>query len=283
MNGEQTPVPDGPPPSTLQRAPLRGAWLGDLTWPEAQGRIRDGAVVLIPVGAAAKEHGPHLPLDTDFRTARALTEGVIAALPVLAAPVVGYGYYPAFRGWPGSTHLSAETFQAVVRDLAESLARQGVRRIGVINTGVSTEAPLQIVARHLRDAHGVKMAVADIRNLGRAAEAVLDNPAGGHADERETSILLALAPDAVRRDRIPDGAASGGAAGAPPGPGVFRAPVELRPHVPADDLFGARDFSLTGATGDPSRASAEKGRRILDAMVDDLVEGLRMAFPDVLP
>ena len=54
-----------------------GAWLEDLTWPEAKARFETGAIVVIPVGAAAKAHGPHLPLKTDALTARALAQKLI--------------------------------------------------------------------------------------------------------------------------------------------------------------------------------------------------------------
>jgi creatinine amidohydrolase len=252
-----------------------GVFLSDLTWSEAGERFGGGAVVVMPVGASAKQHGPHLPLDTDARIARALAEGVMAALPVVVTPAVTYGYYPAFRDWPGSTHLSAATFQAVVTEMAESLARHGVRRIGVINTGVSTEAPLQLVSRHMREAHGLKMAVADIRALGRSADGALQQAGGGHADERETSLMLAVAPEAVRMDRAP-----GQLAQASPPRNPFHWPVTLRPEVPVDDAFGARDLSPTGATGAPDLATAVKGEAILEAMVADLVTGLRRTFPE---
>ena len=91
-----------------------GVFLEALTWPEAKARFDADAVVVVPIGAAAKEHGPHLPLNTDHLVARALAEGVAAALPVVIAPIVGFGYYPAFVRYPGSQHLAAETFMALL-------------------------------------------------------------------------------------------------------------------------------------------------------------------------
>ncbi len=259
-----------------------GLSLSDLTWPEARDRFQDGAVALIPIGAAAKEHGPHLPLDTDARVARALAAGVMARLPVVVTPVLTYGYYPAFRDWPGSTHLSASTLQALVTEVAESLVRHGVTRIAVLNTGVSTEAPLQLVSRHMREAHRVKMAVADIRSLGRSADPLLEQSSGGHADERETSLMMAIAPETVRLDRTPAEAVADADASPPPS-NPFHWPVTLRPDVPEDDPFGARDLSPSGATGAPALATREKGRAIFEAMVGDLVDGLRASFPDAFP
>lgn len=256
------------------------AWLTDLTSPDIAARLPD-AVLLLPVGAAAKEHGPHLPLGTDHRIAAELARRIAEALPVLVLPPVTYGYYPAFRHWPGSTHLSAATFEAVIVEIGASLARHGGRRIAVINAGVSTEAPLQLAARRLREDHGAKVAVADIRRLGRRADGVLDTTHGGHADERETSVMMALAPEAVRAERLPPD--SEAPAPASPGQGVFHWPVTL--SRAGDRLFdpdGTREVTASGATGAPSRATAEKGAAVLDAMAADLADGLCAAFPDVL-
>src|SRR6187402_2988704 len=123
-----------------------GVWLEDLTWQEAKARFDAGAVVIVPVGAASKAHGPHLPLKTDALTARALAQRLIERLPVVAAPVVGFGYYPAFTAFAGSQHLTADTFKAMMRELIASFTAHGVRRIALLNTGVSTEKPIDEVA-----------------------------------------------------------------------------------------------------------------------------------------
>src|SRR4249919_792523 len=194
-----------------------GVWLEDLTWPEAKARFEAGALVVIPVGAASKAHGPHLPLKTDALTARALAQKLIERLPVIAAPVVGFGFYPAFTAFAGSQHLSAATFKALLSELLGNLRSQGVTRIVLVNTGVSTEKPIDEVAAGATD-----ILVLHMRGLGAAADRLLDVAEGGHADERETSVMLALDPRSVRMDRLP--------------------------------LDGP--FEQTGATGDPTRATA---------------------------
>jgi creatinine amidohydrolase len=218
-----------------------GVWLEDLTWQEAKARFDAGAVVVVPVGAASKAHGPHLPLKTDALTARALAQRLIERLPVVAAPVVGFGFYPAFTSFAGSQHLSADTFAALMRELIGNLRDHGVRRIAILNTGVSTEKPLDELVRTLGD-----VMVLHMRLFGSKAEVLFDNREGGHADERETSVVLALDPRSVRMDRL-----------APEG-----------------------DFETTGATGDASRATSFKGERLLDARVDDMVAALKARWPD---
>src|SRR5438128_1200031 len=160
---------------------MKGAWLEDLTWPEAKARFEGDAVVIVPIGAAAKAHGPHLPLKTDALTARALAQGLIERLPVVAAPVLGFGFYPAFTGFAGSQHLTAETFKAVVRELIGNFTAHGVRRIALINTGVSTEKPLDEVG-----AETGALAL-HMRLMGQGADRLVERKDGGHADERETS------------------------------------------------------------------------------------------------
>ncbi len=219
-----------------------GVWLEDLTWPEAKVRFEAGALVVIPVGAASKAHGPHLPLKTDALTARALGQGLIERLPAVAAPVVGFGFYPAFTGFAGSQHLGAATFKALLAELLGNLRGHGVRRIVLLNTGVSTEDPIDEIARGASD-----LLVLHMRGLGAAAERLLDIPEGGHADERETSVMLALEPRSVRMNRL--------------------------------ELHGP--FEATGATGDPRRATAFKGERILSARIDDIVTAIVRRWPDL--
>ena len=219
----------------------RGVWLEDLTWQEAKVRFDAGAVVVVPVGAASKAHGPHLPLKTDALTARALAQNLVERLPIVAAPVVGFGFYPAFTAFAGSQHLTADTFKALMRELVGNLRGHGVRRVAILNSGVSTEKPLDELSGELGE-----IAVLHMRLFGAKADALFDNLEGGHADERETSVMLALEPRSVRMDRlIPEG-----------------------------------DFKTTAATGDASRASAFKGERLVDARVEDMAAALVARWPD---
>jgi creatinine amidohydrolase len=251
---------------------MRGAFLEDLTWTEAGARIAADAVVVLPVGAAAKEHGPHLPLRTDYLVARELGRRVAEALPVLVAPVISFGYYPAFVRYPGSQHLRAETFTALVTDVLTGFVRQGVRRLAIINTGVSTEAPIRIVVRDFYAEHGLRVAVADLATLGRAVKPRLRQKLGGHADELETSLVLAIDPGAVRMDRAePDYGHAGDA----------RKTVFYVPVVFDGDPASGPDWSRIGARGDPSLATRETGEAALAEITRELVDGLVALHPDL--
>jgi creatinine amidohydrolase len=237
----------------------RGAYLTDLTWEEAEPILRADPLVVVPVGAAAKEHGPHLPLGTDRIMADYLTRQLAERVPVLVMPTVTYGYFPHFSPFPGSTHLEARTFEAMMKDLVLSMHRHGPRRFLVLNTGVSTFPVLEVVARDLDRVHRILVGVTRIGDLGAHRTAgLLSQPRGSHADEHETSLMLAIAPEVVRREKaareIPD---------RPDTRGVFVPPMYHREMGPG--------HSATGVYGDATLATPEKGAAIAAAIVDDLV------------
>jgi hypothetical protein len=87
----------------------KGQRLEDLAWPEAERFLTPDTIVVIPLGAASKEHGPHLKLRNDLTVADYLTRRVVDAATVVVAPTLTYHYYPAFVEYPGSTTLSLST------------------------------------------------------------------------------------------------------------------------------------------------------------------------------
>src|SRR5918997_4863723 len=119
-------------------AQTKGVLLEDLTWVEAERVLTERTVVVIPLGAASKEHGPHLKLKNDWLMAEYLKRRVLAGADVVVAPTVNYNFYPAFLEYPGSTSLRMETSRDLVVDVCKSLSRYGPRRFYVLNTGVST-------------------------------------------------------------------------------------------------------------------------------------------------
>jgi creatinine amidohydrolase len=242
----------------------------DMRWPEIGEKLAARWPVVVPIGARSKEHGHHLPMSTDYRYARALCDGIAASLPVLIAPVVDFGYYPAFLRYPGSQHLRAETFIALLTDILDRLFDQGAGHVAIVNTGVSTEGPVQIAARDILVRRGVQVPVADLRFLGRGTAGLLEQKYGGHADERETSVMLSLCPELIDMSKaVPD---YGHMLDEPKS--VFTSPVVFN----GDPATGTQ-YSATGVRGDPSLATAEKGRAILADMVAELVAGLRPYCP----
>src|SRR6185295_15227882 len=136
-------------PAAGQNSKPKGILLENLTWVEAQEALTRDTVVVIPIGAASKEHGPHLRLKNDWILAEYLKNRVLRASDVVIAPTVPYHFYPAFVEYPGSTTLRLETARDLMVDICRSLHRHGPRRFYALNTGVSTVRALQPAAEAL--------------------------------------------------------------------------------------------------------------------------------------
>ncbi len=243
-----------------------------MTWPEAAERFAAGAVVVIPVGAVAKEHGHHLPLNAEYLIVKELVGGLTVTLPIVAAPVVSLTYAPVFKGYPGSQHIAADTFIAMMTELLANLVAQGARHIAIVNSGDSTEGPLRLVINQFFDQTSVRVGLSNLRLLGRDLDGILEQDQGGHADERMTSMMLAIAPETVRMERTrPDYGRR------PATNRAFTQPVRFSSDKDAEDI----DFSETGIIGDPTLATAKKGKRLLNEITEQLSEGLRDLFPDI--
>ena len=243
-----------------------GAWLGELTWPEAEARLKAAAVVIVPFGAGAKEHGPHLPMNADQAVAEYLCRQAIDSLPVVVAPLILHGWFPAFREFPGTEIADPDVFRAYVDAVATSLIRQGARRIAFLNTGIRTATglPISIVAREIQARTRTPTLVVSWDDLETPEyEALQQQRTGGHADEIETSIHLVLQPALVHLERATrdEGRAPSRAPGYRPGS------YSRDPRDP--------DYSTTGITGDPTLATADKGRRALAILTRQWLAALR--------
>jgi creatinine amidohydrolase len=227
----------------------RGVLLEDLTWIEAEKRLTPDAVVVIPLGAESKEHGPHLKLKNDFVMAEYLKRRVLEKADVVVAPTVNYSYYPAFTEYPGSTSLRLETARDLIVDVCRGLARFGPRRFYVVNTGVSTLYALEPAAKVLA-AEGVLLRFTDVLDCMEAVEKEVCTQEGGtHADEAETSMMLYMSPgDVEMRKAVRD---------YHPGKG----------GLTRDPKKEGMTYSPSGVFGDPTLATREKGRRLTEALV----------------
>jgi creatinine amidohydrolase len=246
----------------------RGVELAQLTWVEAERVLTVDTIVVIPIGAAAKEHGPHLSLANDWLLAEYFKERVLETEDVVAMPTVGYHFYPAFVEYPGSTSLEMETARDVIVDICKSVARHGPRRFYALNTGVSTVRALEPAAASL--AHeGLLLTFTKLDDLAPVERAVCEQEAGSHADEVETSMMLVIAPKTVDmskavRDCSPKGTG-----------GLSRDPAS------------GKTYSPSGVWGDATLATREKGEKLVTAFVEIVkrdIAALRSAtLPDRRP
>jgi creatinine amidohydrolase len=238
----------------------KGVILADLTWIEAEKVLTPETVVVIPIGAESKEHGPHLKLKNDLLLAQWFTREVRKRSNVVIAPTVNYHFYPAFVDYPGSTTLRLETARDLLVDICRSLARHGPKRFYALNTGVSTLRALAPAAEILAK-DGILFRYTNILEVGAEAEKkVKQQKTGTHADEIETSLMLYMNPETVDMKKAvkDDNPSTGG-------------PLTRDPKQPGR-------YSPSGVFGDATLATRAKGKVVAEAMVEGMlaeIEALR--------
>jgi creatinine amidohydrolase len=246
------------PPAGPCRAESKSVYLENLTWVEAEKAFERYDVVLIALGARTKEHGPHLLLKNDYVMAEYLAARVAEEAPVVVMPTLQYGYYPAFLEYPGSVSLEAETFKNVVIDICRSMNGYGFRKFYVLNTGISTLRPLREAAEEL-GRQGIVLRYLNLLDVDKKLPpGLLAEEGGTHADEAETSMMLYIAPETVDlskavKDYDPR----------PDRKGLTRNPA------------GEGSYSSTGIWGDPTLATREKGKVIVETTVAEIVAQVR--------
>ncbi len=244
-----------------------GAYLGELSWTDAEVRMRDTPVVVVPFGGGAKEHGPHLPMNADQKVMEYLCQQAVDSVDVIVAPPILHGWFPAFRGYPGTEVADPDVFERYVFEVAMSLVKQGAQRIVFLNTGIAkaTGLPLSIAAREIRTQTGTPTLVVSWDDLETPeVDALRTELMGGHAGELETSINLYLQPELVHMDRAV----------------VDYGDRETRDYPGYQPGRLSRDsadpgFTETGLFGDPTLANAEKGRAALDILTRQWLLALR--------
>jgi creatinine amidohydrolase len=242
-------------------------WLSDLTHEEVAARLDGPRVAILPM-AATEQHGPHLPLDVDTRLTSAICEraaqAVAGEVGVVIAPTLLFGISEHHMRFAGTLTLSPETFIAAACDLGTSLIRHGFDRLVLVNGHGGNVGAMAVIAWRLRLEGGAsEVAYLSHWTLARERWAELreTGPGGAaHACEFETSLYLHLAPDRVQMDK---------AARYMPPPPVAGSPLDLFVPGPYPAPLGY-DFSPSGVLGDPTLATAEKGREAYDAAVAEL-------------
>jgi creatinine amidohydrolase len=248
-----------------------------LTWPEINDAVDLGKVCIVPCGAV-EQHGPHLPLDVDLVCPTEIARGAGRAAPaeVLVLPTVAYGYTGHVMDFPGTINQHFEHFIAHVLDITKSLAYHVFKKILLLNGHGSNMPNLDLVARRTNLETDAECVVAAWWNLLTVDKDFLPRwreskfPGGcAHACELETSLYLYLDGDNVRRDKIQDGDISFNLEQSP-----FNW-VDLFAAGPAALISWTSSYSESGVLGQPTLATAEKGRQAYEEAVKQLVRFIR--------
>lgn len=218
---------------------------------EIQNANADTAV--LPIGST-EQHGPHLPIATDYIIAGAVAEKVAEKLGAFLLPTLPISTCREHMGKKGSVWINPDTFYYMLKDITNSLREQGFKRLAVIlaHGGIFIAAPAirEINATN----HDIKVIKVDLVQFIQSSEmnGILECRDNLHAGEFETSLMMHLREELVRKDKI----------------------VDCIPGVPRDYLNYASIFkySPSGVWGMPSLATKEKGERILNLLVSKSIE-----------
>jgi creatinine amidohydrolase len=231
-----------------------------IPWPDVAKQDAARWIAVLPL-AATEQHGPHLPLRTDVLIAEAYLERVRgmlpASLPVTFLPIEEIGISTEHTDFPGTLTLSAEAALKKWMALGESVARAGIKKLVMVTSHGGNSAAMTIVAQDLRAQYGLLAVTTAWSRFGAPVGLFTGHELrhGIHGGAVETSIMLAHYPQQVRSDAIGNFEPSSIALEK-----QFR---WLSTHRPAPFAWQAQDLHPSGAVGDATQASAEKGERLL--------------------
>jgi creatinine amidohydrolase len=242
-----------------------------LTVAELNALAKAGATVILPV-ASTEQHGPHLATGVDTTlcgevTRRTAVKLAGAGKPVVVGPMLWLGLAEHHVAMGGTFTVGIATYHAILRDMVRSVTLAGFRRIVIVNGHGGNITALNVLTEELTREFAVPVASTTYWLLPEQAgdfKAILqDQPGVQHACEAETSMMLAVAPDMVRKERIAEAVDPTYVSG---GPSPLSAP-----------LFRWRsfkDFTTNGVRGDARRSNADKGERLLEAAASRLAAAL---------
>ena len=236
--------------------------IGELTFQEIPRALKQSSILCLPIGSI-EQHGPHLPLNTDVILAEEFARRIIArwgeSLDIWQLPTLAMSLAREHEWASGTMSLSIQGITAFMRDLGREIARAlPARNLAIVNGHGGNRGILEALAQDLRADFGLNVCV-----LHPAAwmevDANVEIP-DIHGGKNETSIMLAIAPQLVRRDQVAH-------LKNPPDREIVRKTI-LDPAVSWPWTTDDKQVADMGVIGDANTASAEFGKRILDHVVE---------------
>jgi len=233
----------------------------DIHWPDFSGAAPARWIAVLPL-AATEQHGPHLPVGTDVMIAQAYLARVRELLPdnipATFLPLQPVGISTEHVDYPGTLTLPAEAALQSWTALGEGVARAGIKKLVMVTSHGGNSAAMTLVAQDLRARHGL-LAVTTAWSRLSAAESLFTAEElrhGIHGGAVETSIMMARYKQQVRLEKIGDFR--------PASIAMEKDYRWLSAQRPAPFAWQAQDLHSSGAAGNATMASAEKGERLLD-------------------
>lgn len=239
--------------------------LDHLTWPEIEAAIRRGAPILVPVGAV-EPHGRHCPVGADNFIAVEIADRLAARADALVFPPIPFGTLEViydFRSLPGSVSIDSRLLLDLYTNVGAELGRQGFSRLVFVNGHGPNSPVLQVAQYRIRERAAVEVGILEWWAAGaKVIHALKGFDFGNHADEIETSILMATAGGELVDLRK-------AVVNSPTLEGLGPAESQCyRQRVPFTRTWDERWVGTSGNMGDPTRATADKGEQIIEAAVE---------------
>jgi len=225
-----------------------------MTWDEVEAVLKTTKTVIIPCGST-EEHGFHLPLATDTIIGYELAKRVAAEVNAVVAPPLSFGVHRSTLPFPGTLGVSVETVRRLLLEVCESLYSHGFRNFVFLpgHLGAMQLAAVELAAHEISARHDdAKAAIINIAAIisKRWAELGLEDGRDMHAGEVETSMMLYFGQP-VRMERA----------------------VCEHPEMPEGIIVkNPREFLKSGVMGDATKATKEKGEKVVTLIVKEAAE-----------
>ena len=239
-----------------------------MTAPELRAiAAREGALAILPAGSL-EQHGPHLPVITD--TASASAAAIAAArlvandVPVAVLPGLWLGLSEHHLPFGGTISVDYAAYRAILESIVRSLRAIGFARLLIVNGHGGNIDPLAVASRELAVAYDFPIVATTPWFLARDKIAAIfeSDTAPKHACEGETSLMMAIAGDIVKKDKLDEA--------------MQQAPAPVHPPAGFSRFYSFSERApVTGTWGDPRSATAEKGTRFLAVQAEALADAIR--------
>jgi creatinine amidohydrolase len=232
-----------------------------LTRPEIEEYLKKCDVVLFPVGST-EQHGKHMAIDNDSYTALEISKRVAEKTDVVVASPLYFGYSPHHMNFKGSVTLTFNTLVDVYREVCESLLHHGFNKIVIMNAHGGNTNPIREALHRIQEDTGKRvysvMVFPSPSGFGAEGTKVIEQSGGGHACELETSVGLYLG-QRILMDKAEDWK-----------PEYSSIDPKYKGKVTAAYSFD--ESTSIGSLGEPTKATYEKGKILVESVVEDLAE-----------
>ena len=222
--------------------------------------VNNNSIAFLILGSC-ENHGDHLPFGSDsifpLNLAKIISDDIVKNNPssdhnCIILPVIPYGVSIHHNDFQMTMSLKFSTMISVIEDVLDSLAKNEIKKVLVINGHDGNIAPIEVASRNIKDKYP-DMVIACLESwwvlVGKKKTSTFNVWKGlGHGGEAETSAMMAMRPDLVD---------------------IKSAPEQIIPNLPGDDIrlyWKFSELTKTGATGAPKEASVHKGQEIIDIL-----------------